>query len=116
MDIYVKQCRSIVELAAPVWTAGLTKEDITALERVQKIACSIILGSNYVSYDEALTELNMTSLETRREELCIKFVKKAVKNKKYQHWFVDLETPGISTRSNKRSISYKPVTFRTDRF
>ena len=44
VDVYTKQCRSIIELAVPVWTSGLTSNDIVALERVQKTACAIILG------------------------------------------------------------------------
>ena len=49
-----------------MWTAGLTKDDIRSIERVQKSACSIILGSRYTSYEEALTELNMKTLAKKQ--------------------------------------------------
>ena len=39
IDVYYKQCRSVLELAAPAWTPGLTKSEINQLERVQKAAC-----------------------------------------------------------------------------
>ena len=45
VDVYFKQCRSVLELAAPAWTPGLTRTEIKQLERVQKSACSIILGN-----------------------------------------------------------------------
>ena len=54
LDVYIKQCRSILELAAPVWTPGLTDDNILEFERVQKAACAIILGRNYCGYSDAL--------------------------------------------------------------
>ena len=45
LDVYNKQIRSILEYAAVVWNAGLKKENITKIERVQKSAFAIILGS-----------------------------------------------------------------------
>ena len=116
IDIYIKQCRSIVELAVPVWTAGLTSEDIAALERVQKTACAIILGRKYRGYEDALKSLNLASLESRREELCVKFAKKSAKNKKFEHWFVEAEKKGILTRRKNVFNGYKPIKFRTERF
>ena len=40
------------------------------LERVQKAAVKVILGKDYVNYDEALSELKLESLEKRRAEQC----------------------------------------------
>ena len=42
MDVYFKQCRGVLDLSVPVWMAGLTKEDIVLLERVQKTAQAIV--------------------------------------------------------------------------
>ena len=116
VDIYTKQCRAIVELAVPVWTAGLTSDDIDALERVQKTTCAIILGRNYRGYEDALKSLKLKSLESRREELCLKFAKKAAKSQKFDHWFVEAERTGILTRSKRVFNGYKPLRFRTERF
>ena len=116
VDVYTKQCRSIVELAVPVWTSGLTCDDIIALERVQKTACGIILGRRYKGYDEALNVLGLKSLESRRKELCLKFAKKSAKNPKYKNWFVEREKTGIPTRRKTISNGFKPIKFRTERF
>ena len=48
VDVYYKQCRSVLEMAAPAWTPGLTKTEISQLERVQKAACAIILGKKFL--------------------------------------------------------------------
>ena len=43
-DVYQKQVRSILEMAAPVWQAGLTQQDVKQIERVQRTALHIIMG------------------------------------------------------------------------
>ena len=118
VDVYTKQCRSILELAVPVWSAGLTSDDVIALERVQKTACAIILGREYSGYENALEKLRLRTLEERRVELCTKFARKAVKNEKYKHWFVESgrSAQDIKTRSKKNTTEYKPIKFRTDRY
>ena len=50
-----------------------------SLERVQKSALKVILGKKYTSYNSALNELNIDSLQDRRESLCLKFAKKCLK-------------------------------------
>ena len=102
----------------PVWSAGLTSDDIIALERVQKTACAIILGRAYTGYEDALEQLGLGTLEARRIDLCRKFARKASENKKYQHWFVESDAAAqeIKTRSRKQLNKYKDVKFRTDRF
>ena len=35
-DVYIKEIRSILELAVPVWHSGLTKQQATDIERIQK--------------------------------------------------------------------------------
>ena len=91
-----------------MWTAGLTKDDIRNIERVQKSACSIILGSRYTSYEEALTELNMKTLAERRKVLSMKFAKKASKHPIHRTWFAENNTI-YDTRLRKPSINqYAP--------
>ena len=80
LDVYQKQVRCLVEYAAPVWTGGLTCEEVNQIERVQKTAFSIILGPSYRGYNEALETLDMETLETRRKAINLKFVKKYMKN------------------------------------
>jgi hypothetical protein len=66
----------VLELAVPAWTPRLSKTEINQLERVQKSACAIILGENYSSYKSALRNLEMDSLELRRQQICLTFGKK----------------------------------------
>ena len=78
-DTYVKEIRSILELAVPVWHGGLTKKQTRDIERVQKVALLLILGENYVDYDVACTIMGVEPLCIRREELCLKFARKNIK-------------------------------------
>ena len=118
IDVYYKQCRSILELAIPAWASGLTRTDVNQLERVQKTACAIILGGGYKSYKTALKGLKMDSLEIRREKICLEFGKKALKSNKFENWFsIDTEKePAIKTRNQKPRPLLKPVTCRNKRY
>ena len=87
LDVYVKQVRSILEYAVPVWHSSITGEQRLDLERIQKSGFHIILGELYVSYSTALKLLSMETLNTRRTKLCKKFVRKSVKNDKFSKWF-----------------------------
>ena len=114
LDVYNKQIRSILEFAAVVWHAGLTKENENKIERVQKSAFAIVLAKNYHTYEEACTTLGMTSLKTRRIQLCKSFAVKSAKHPIHQHWFVKNTAKQINTRKDKPV--YKTVNVRTERF
>ena len=73
------QVRSKLELSAVLWHFGLSGRNRNSLERVQKSALKVILGKKYTSYNNALKELNIDSLQDRRESLCLKFAKKCLK-------------------------------------
>ena len=119
-DVYHKQVRSILEMAVPVWQAGLTQQDIRQIERVQRTGLHIIMGDEYISYDNALTSLECEKLTDRRYRLCENFAKKAVKHDQFQTWFCTNSdpTPNFETRLDKNTIrnQYQPVKTRTDRF
>ena len=80
IDIYIKQVRSVLELAVPAWHPGLTCGDAVDIERVQRAALQISLGMNYTTYKAALNLFNLDTLETRRTLLCKKSSNKAVKH------------------------------------
>ena len=89
LEIYDKQIRCITEFASPVWTSGLTKDEVNQIERIQKCAFAIILVEKYASYENALKLCKRSSLASRRMDLNLKFAKKkCLKSDKYQHWFV----------------------------
>ena len=81
-DTYIKEIRSVLELAVPAWHSGLTQKQSEDIERIQKTAFKIILGDSYYSYEIACTILESETLKSRREKLCLKFARKDVKSEK----------------------------------
>ena len=55
-----------VEQSAVVWSSSLTEQNKADLERGQRSALKMILGSKYESYKKALVKLNLETLEERR--------------------------------------------------
>ena len=85
--IFNSKIRSILETSCVVWHSSLTMQHRAALERIQKSACRIILKNSYESYDQALTELNLDTLDERRKKLCLKFAKQCIKHPKFRSMF-----------------------------
>ena len=79
LDVYVKEVRSLLEYAVPVWHSGLTKRQSGQIEKIQKTAFQIILGDDFTNYEVACTLLGVEPLEFRRIQLCINFSKKDIK-------------------------------------
>ena len=50
-DVYIKEVRSILEYAVPVWHPGLTRKQSSEIEAVQKTSFKIILRQNYSNYN-----------------------------------------------------------------
>ena len=67
------------------------------LERVQKSAVKIILGTKYLGCENHLVK----SLKDRREKLCLSFTEKCARNPKTQKVFPE---------NKKKSILWKPET------
>ena len=119
LDVYNKQCRSILEQAVPVWAAGITRKECKQIERVQKTALAIILGKAYESYNQGLQKLCVESLEIRRKNICLKFAKQAQKSDRFCKWFTynTEPEPNMKTRHVEKSRNtFKPVKTRTKRF
>ena len=114
IEIYILFIRSILEQSATVWHSGLTSENRSDLERVQKSAVKIIMKSNYNGYKKALAYLGLASLEDRRKELCLNFAKKCLDNKKVKHMFPENKN---SHDMNTRNPEKFQVQFaKTERF
>ena len=114
LEVYRTQIRCIMEFAVAVWNAGLTKNQVKQLERVQKCAFAIILGPEYIDYTNALKILNMKTLSERRHDLCYKFAQKSLNHYKHSNWFCPNESVTVNTRSTKPNL--KPVEARLRRF
>ena len=110
VDCYLKQTRSILENCTVVWQTGLSQMNKADIERVQKSACAIILGKQYVSYQAAFNNLVLERLESRRISLSSKFAKKALKSEKYASWF----NPDSNLPNTRRQVkSVKEAQCRT---
>ena len=79
-DVYIKEIRSILELAVLVWHSVLTKQQSTDIERIQKMAFCIILQEDYINYKQACSVLSALTLEKRSAKLCSKFATKNMKS------------------------------------
>ena len=101
VEIYCLYIRSILEFNCQVWHFSLTQSDAEVIERVQKVACRIILKSNYENYHEALSLLGLETLEQRRYQLCIKFAKKCTKNPKTASMFPLNDTVNYNLRKHE---------------
>ena len=112
-DTYIKEIRSVLELAVPVWHSSLTKKLSNEIERVQKIAFRIILGDHYNDYDVACTLLETETLEMRRDKLCLKFSKKDIKSEKTL--FNVVSNPGRTRGKGKVVQEFKCNTKRFQR-
>ena len=112
VEIYVLYIRSILEFNCQVWHHSLTDLDSESIERVQKVACRIILKSNYEHYSEALANLGLETLKDRRSKLCIKFAVQCVKNPKTTSMFPLNNSVEYSLR-NRETFHVQPA--RTSR-
>ena len=77
VNIYILYLRSVLEQSCQVWHYSITEEEKTYIERVQKVACKVILKDRYVDYECALSTLNLKTLSKIRDQLRLKFFKNA---------------------------------------
>ena len=87
VQLWKTYCRSVLEQSAVLWQGGLTKENREDLERTQKSFTKLILKNRYQTYQKSLSELNLTSLDSRRDQLCLKWALNCRKNEKTRHIF-----------------------------
>ena len=76
----------LLELALPAWHSGLTLKQTADIERVQRVALSVILsdvntGKYDFNYDRALVILGLEPLKERRISLCNNFAKETLKSR-----------------------------------
>ena len=110
--IYILYIRSILEQNCQVWHYSLTNEDETNFERVQKVACYLILHETYESYEKALIVLNLETLNLRREQLYLKFAKKCIKHPKASKMFPLNSESKYNFRTKEKYVVQKAKTDR----
>ena len=95
----MKQIRSILEFAVPVWHSSLTGVDRLNIERIQKSAIHISLGDDYLSYNSALNVMNLETLFRRIQKLCTEFAKNCMVSDKFKKWFNPILCGGGALRA-----------------
>ena len=85
--IYTLYIRSVLEFNSNVWFASITNEERENIERVQRVACKIILKDQYSGYKQALDSLNLQSLSDRRQLLAKRFAIKCANSEKFSDLF-----------------------------
>ncbi|KAI8493301.1 hypothetical protein Bbelb_293050 [Branchiostoma belcheri] len=83
--IYIGFVRPVLEYACVIWHPGLTRELSQKIERVQKRSLRVILGSEYDCYHTALDTTGLSRLDTRRDELCLRFARSLTSSEKYRN-------------------------------
>ena len=81
------------------------------LERVQKVALRIILGQNYLNYENALYLTNLETLKARRTQLSRRFALKCTKNDLLSDMF-PLSEHNVNTRHPEKYLVTKARTNR----
>ena len=72
-----------------------------------------VLGNRYKSYQQALSDLDIETLDNRRENLCIRFARKCVQNEKTAHMFPLKEK--THTMHTRKTEKYEVMKANTDR-
>ncbi len=83
MHIFKSQVRGSLEYCSTVWHSSLTESDCNDIERVQKAAMKVIMGTRYQGYEEALKFMKIDSLRERRLKMALRFAKKSVRHKNF---------------------------------
>jgi hypothetical protein len=113
IDVYSPFIRSVLEYCSVVWHSWLTLEQISNLERVQKICLRVILRENYVSYEAALEMCGLERLVDRRESRCMQFAKRCLKHPKFKNLFPHSEPDAYKLRQVEK---YKVNFARTSHY
>ena len=80
---------------------------------MQKSACKIILKNSYISYKQALLDLDLEDLSERRNQLCKVFAQKSATNQSLDFklnnklHFMQLRKPELFEVSHCRTERYK---------
>ena len=73
LHIYILYVRSLLEYCSVVWHSTLTVDQSQDIEHVQKVCLKVIMGDQYIGYDNALENCGLQKLSVRREQKCLQF-------------------------------------------
>ena len=66
----------------------IDRPKLTRLRKNPKILVKLILKNNYENYNNALKRLNIPTLESRRDLICLRFAKNCRNNNKMKYLFL----------------------------
>ena len=72
------------------------------VKRIQKISFKVILGTNYVTYQQACNYFSTQTLEQRHIKLCLKFSLHFLKS---DNWMFTKVVPRVNTRQNTNLVT-----------
>ena len=99
--------------ASPAWSSSINNTQLKKLDRVQKRAVKIILGTSYNGYEASLSTLGLSTLATLYQQTLLQFGKHLLKSQRHRHL---LPPPAPPPRRAARSHNIlEPVRSRTDR-
>ena len=104
--IYNMYIRSVLEYNSNVWFSSITNEDRDDIERVQRVACKIILKEEYNGYNQALETLNLQNLSDRRQVLAKRFALKCVKSEKFTNLFPENQNNNDLRSGDKYKVNF----------
>ena len=111
LDIYTHLIRSVVEYCSVVFHSRLTIDQSDMLERIQRTCLKVILGDRYENYDSALEMSGLERLFSRREQRCLDFILKYVKQNRNRVLF-----PVNTSRNGKAKEKYVVNWARTEAY
>ena len=86
VDSYKKEIRCHLELGVACWHSGLTLNQAESIERIQKIAVSIILDEK-LDYYLACCILQLEPLSSRRDDICLRFAQRTAFKSRHSDLF-----------------------------
>ena len=100
--IYCLYIRSVLEYNSSVRFSSITQEESNDIERVQRCACRIILKDEYVSYESALSRLNLQNLSDRRKTLALRFAQKCTTHERFENLFPLNDKENLNLRNPEK--------------
>ena len=110
LQVYKAMILPCHDYCSVVFHSSLTATQTAALERLQSQALKCIYGYEY-SYRSLLQMSGLTTLQTRRENRCLRFAEKCIRNDRLKAWFPLQET----TRAVRSRGNYKEFGAKTNR-
>ena len=118
LNLYKTHVRCLLEYCSPAWSPS-SQADIEVIEKVQRRAVNMISGLNSSTYEDKLRELNLDSLEHRRERSDMIQTYKiihGVDNVAHSKWFTLVESGDNNriTRHTSCPLNICPTRSRLD--